>query len=82
MSGVFVVPGDDQHLAALLDIADADRQLEHLEAELSRSRSREWRIAVISAIQGVLLVITNWRSVCRLGAELAEMVGRTLGGSN
>ena len=81
MSGVFVVQGDDQHLAALLDIADADRQMDYLEAELHRARGREWGIALISAIGWLWVVFQNWGSVCRLAGALVDMAGRTLGGT-
>lgn len=68
------------NLPLLLELAERDRQVHYLEAEVQRSRSREWSVAVISAIGWVLVVVTNWRYLCQLGEVLVDMVGRTVGG--
>lgn len=78
---VFAVHGtSDEHLAALLDVAELDRQVDLLEAELRRGRRRELVVGGISALGWILLVITNWRSLCWFGAAAATWVGRTIGG--
>lgn len=78
--GEVAVHGNEQHLAALLELADSARQVEYLEAELVRSRMRGFIVGVISGFGWVLLFATNWRSAWRFGVALVESAGRILGG--
>lgn len=82
MSTVSRMPGDRSggYLGALLELSDLDRQIGYLEAEVQRSRLRHLVMIAWCALGWVLLVITNWRSLCQLAGLLVAMVGRILGG--
>lgn len=77
-------PPEQEHsagyVAALLELAELDRQIGYLEAEVTRSRLRHLVMIAWCALGWVLLVITNWRSLCHLAGLLVGLVGRTLGG--
>ncbi len=82
MSGVVLVPEEygSEHLGALLEIADLDRQVGYLEGEIQRARLREWAMGISAVAGWVLVTVTNWRFLCRLGEAFAGLAGRITGG--
>ncbi len=81
MSSIFAVPEQEHsagYVAVLLELAELDRQLGYLEAEVTRARLRHLVMVAWCALGWILLVITNWSSICHLAELLVAAVGRIL----
>lgn len=70
----------DEYRAALLDLADLDRQIDYLEGEVQRSRLRQMVMAAWCAVGWLVVLGLTWRSLWHLVVVVVGMVGRILGG--